>query len=284
MKNYIIFLCITLLVGSLISWLIAGKLVSPALSEVKIPASRLPINTFIITSNSGTELAGWHIDANNNNGVIVLFHALRANKESMLNRAKLLYENGYSVVLIDFQAHGESSGKNISMGFLEKHDVLATIEYAKKNHHGQPIALIGVSLGGAAILLASPNNVDAIILESVYTEIGVAVVNRVKNRLGFLYKIPAEILLLQLQPRLGIKRAELAPINHISRLDSPIFIISGSDDTYTTQEETLQLFSYAKQPKQLWLVKGAIHEDLYVKRPVLYKNNILAFLSAHMKN
>ncbi len=282
MKKLSLFLCSGLLVGLLLSWLVAGQLVSPARVDVKLPETDIPIEEFTIASESGALLAGWHIDAGNNKGVVILFHGVRANRESMFERATLLYENGFSVVLIDFQAHGESTGENITIGYLEKYDVLASIEYAKSHHVGQPIGIIGMSLGGASTILASPQNIDAIIIESAYPDIRSAVVNRIKAKLGFLHKIPSEILLFQLEPRLGFDVSELAPIDKIGTLNSPVFIISGSDDVHTTKEETEQLFSRANEPKQLWIVKGVGHEDVYSKRPELYKNNVLDFLSTHM--
>ncbi len=282
MKKLTLFLCSSLLVGFLLSWLVAGQLVSPARFDVKLPETDIPIEEFSITSESGALIAGWHIDARNNRGVVILFHGVRANRVSMFERATLLYENGFSVVLIDFQAHGESTGENITVGYLEKYDVLASIEYAKTHHVDQPVGIIGVSLGGASTILASPKNIDAIIIESVYPDIRSAVVNRIKAKLGFLHKIPSEILLSQLEPRLGFKISELAPIDKIGTINSPIFIISGSDDVHTTKEETVELFSRANEPKKLWVVKGLAHEDVYAKRPELYKNNVLTFLSTHM--
>ena len=282
MKKYIFFSCLALFVVFSFSWFVAGQLVSPSFAEVEIPDTNFPVEKFTIVSKSGTSIAGWHIDAENDNGVVVLFHGVRANRISMFKRAQLLYENGFSVVLIDFQAHGESTGDNITIGYLEKYDVLTAIEYAKKHHVGQPVGVIGSSLGGVSILLASPQNVDAIIIESVYPDIRSAVVNRVKARLGFLYKIPSEILLLQLEPRLGFKISDLAPIEKIGALNSPVFVISGSHDAHTTEEETLRLFSRANEPKKLWIVEGVSHEDIYSKRPFLYKRSVLAFLSTHM--
>jgi len=52
-------------------------------------------------------------------GTIVLMHGVRANRLSMVRRAEMLHRAGYSVLLFDFQAHGESPGSHITMGYLE---------------------------------------------------------------------------------------------------------------------------------------------------------------------
>ena len=273
---------LSVLFACLSAWLVAGELISPVPSKVELPETSLPVENVTIKSQSGSTLAAWYINAKTDKGVVALFHGIRATRVSMFERAKLLYANGYSVVLIDFQAHGESSGDNITMGYLEKHDVLATIDFAKKQHPNQPLGVIGMSLGGASTLLASPQNIDALVIESVYSDIKTAVHNRVKARLGFLSWPPAQILLTQLKPRLGFSIDKLSPISKVSSLSSPIFVISGTADAHTTESETRQIFERAKQPKQLWLAEGLAHQDIYKARPEQYKEKVLAFLDRYM--
>ena len=266
----------------LTAWFVAGELISAVPSDVEIPQTQLPVENITINSKSGSTLAGWHIKSANNKGVIALFHGIRATRISMFERAKLLHADGYSIVLVDFQAHGESLGENITMGYLEKYDVLATIEFAKTQHPNKPVGVIGMSLGGASALLASPQNIDALVIESVYSDIQTAVHNRVKARLGFLSWAPAEILLAQLKPRLGFSISELSPISKIGLLNYPIFVISGTDDKHTTEIETRQMFELATEPKKLWLAEGLVHQDILRARPNEYKEKVLGFLSEHM--
>ena len=283
MRKARIIILITAFIACLVSWLVAGKLIAPMQGKVEIPASGLPVENVKVKSQSGSTLAAWHIQAAGERGVVALFHGIRANRTSMFERAKLLFENGYSVVLIDFQAHGESLGDSITMGYLEKHDVLATIDFAKKQHPNQPIGVIGMSLGGAATLLASPQNIDALVIESVYSNIKTAVHNRVKARLGFLSWVPAQILLTQLRPRLGFSVDKLSPISKVRLLNCPLLVISGSADEHTTASETKQIFELAKEPKQLWLADALVHQDIYKARPEIYKQKVLNFLNRHMK-
>ncbi len=201
----------------------------------------------------------------------------------MLNRARFLSAAGYSIVMIDFQAHGESSGKQITVGHLEQRDVTATIKFARDQHPEEPVAVIGVSLGGVSALLASPLDVDAMILESVFPTIDAAIHNRVQARLGFLSMVPAEILLLQLEPRLGFAAGQLCPIDHVSTVDCPLFLISGSKDQHTTVKETRRMYEFAREPKQLWLVEGAGHVDLHAFKQNEYERHILKFLAQSMK-
>jgi fermentation-respiration switch protein FrsA (DUF1100 family) len=280
---------LTIIIGTLLflglaaSWIVAGELVAPNPRVVGPPQTDLPIQAISLPSESGSLIAGWHIHTNDSNGIVVLLHGIRSSRLSMLDRARLLHAEGYSVVMIDLQAHGESPGTHITVGHLERYDVQAAVEFARKTHPDESIGVLGSSLGGAAAVLASPLDVDALILESVYPNIDAAVHNRVAAKLGMFSDVPAELLLLQLNPRLGISPSQLSPIDHISSVECPVFLISGAGDQRTTAEETRAMFKEAKEPKQLWLVEDAAHVDLYRASPDEYKEKVMAFLDRHLR-
>ena len=149
------------------------------------------------------------------------------------------------------------------------------MEFARREHPNEPIGVIGVSLGGAAALLASPLDIDALVLESVYPNIHDAIHNRVAAQLGPLSWIASSLLLIQFQPRLGISPSELRPIDRIPDIDCPVCIASGTADLHTTEPETRAMFSAAQEPKQLWLVDGAAHVDLLREDALQYREQMV---------
>ena len=56
----------------------------------------------------------------------------------------------------------------------------------------------------------------------------------------------------------------------------------GTDDRRTTEAETEHLFKAAGPPKELWLVKGAAHVDLYRFNPKAYQARISPFLGRYL--
>ncbi|GAB5404913.1 MAG: hypothetical protein Aurels2KO_31440 [Aureliella sp.] len=202
----------------------------------------------------------------------------------MISRAEFLVSLGYSTILIDFQAHGESGGDAITMGHLESRDVEAAVALAEQLHPGEPIGVLGVSLGGAAALLACPIEIDALILESVYSTIDKAVHNRVADRLGKLAYVPSQLLILQLKPRLGISTSQLRPIERMPFVSCPVFIMSGEDDRHTTEAETRDMYAAATSLKELWVVPGAAHVDLLAIAPDGYRDRVESFLKSSMNN
>ena len=184
--------------------------------------------------------------------------------------------------MIDLQGHGESSGEAITIGYLEKHDIRAAVAFARNEHPGEPVAVIGVSLGGAAAVLGSPLDIDALVIESVYPNVSDAIGNRVSAILGPFAAIPTALLTVQLKPRLGISPSQLRPIDFMSKLECPVFVLSGTQDVHTTEQETLAMFDTAVEPKELWLVDGAAHVDLQQHVPEEYRKRVLSFLETHL--
>jgi fermentation-respiration switch protein FrsA (DUF1100 family) len=182
---------------------------------------------------------------------------------------------------VDFQATGESAGNAITFGWLERFDVLASVQYLRTRLPGQPVGVIGMSLGGAATLLASPQlDVQAVVLEAVYPSIERAVVNRLRIRIGPLAEAAAPLLLVQLEPRLGVKPSDLRPVDHIGQLRCPVLIVAGTTDRHTTVADTDALFAAARQPKELWMIRNAAHVDYLELTGDTYRSRILAFLTA----
>lgn len=265
-----------------ISWWVAGALVAANPRPVGKPPEELNAQAITLRSRSGSVLAGWHTQPVHCRGVVVLLHGIRGTRLAMLERARLLHAAGFATVMVDLQAHGESSGTTITAGYLEKHDAQAAVEFARRKHPNQRIGLIGVSLGGVAAILGSPLNIDALVIESVYSDLDAAVHNRVAARLGPLASIPAELLLLQLQPRLGISRSELRPIDQVANVGCPVLIASGTEDPHTTARETQALFAAAREPKELWMVEGAAHVDLLAFTQADYEDRVLGFLKRQL--
>lgn len=222
-------------------------------------------------------------------GAIVLMHGIRADRRLLVRRARVLHDHGFSVLLFDFRAHGESSGSRITFGRLEALDAQAAVSFVRGRVPDQRVGVIGVSLGGAAALLGSePLDVDALVLESVYPDIDAALANRLRAALGPLagtlfipFLVPAFKLLLS--PILGVRSDELRPIDDIGKATAPLLIASGTADQHTTIAETRLLFEHAPEPKKLWIVEGAAHVDLERFCPEQYWKTVLPFLIDHLR-
>lgn len=195
----------------------------------------------------------------------------------MLGRAAILGRAGYSTFLIDLPSHGESDGEMITAGWRERHAVSAAVNFVKQQNPEYQVAMIGWSLGGAAALFASPLDVDAMVVESVFSNVTEAVHNRVSMRLSWLHHVVAPCLTSQFYLRLGITAAELSPIEYVAAVDCPFLVLAGDEDDHTTLVESKRMYAAAVEQRQMFIFKGAAHRDLHKYDPDAYEETVVAF-------
>jgi pimeloyl-ACP methyl ester carboxylesterase len=178
----------------------------------------------------------------------------------MVSRARFLLSQGHTVLLFDFQAHGESPGAHITTGYLERLDARAAIDFVRAEAPGERVGVIGVSMGGAALALATPPSwVEAAVFEMVYPTIEQAIDDRLRMRLGAIGVVFRPLITAQLPLRFGVSAADLHPIDHVGAAAYPKLFIAGAQDMHTTIAESRELFEAAAAPKELWVVEGASH-------------------------
>jgi len=262
----------------------AGEALSrPAARSIGEAPPDLHAASVSIDVPSASVVAGWLSKGVPGRGGVLLLHGVRSDRRQMIERARLLGRQGYTVLLIDLPAHGESKGSRITFGYKEGEGVNAALAYLRRELPGEPIAVLGVSLGAAAAVLAKATPPpDAMILESMYPTIAEAVTDRLTRRLGPFGSVIAPLLLWQLPFRLGITADDLRPIEAMASLHTPVLIASGSNDRHTTLAESKRIFDAALQPKEFWPVEGAEHVDLYTYGPREYESRVLPFLAKYL--
>jgi dipeptidyl aminopeptidase/acylaminoacyl peptidase len=279
-----LFVCLAaavLFVGG--SWIYAQRLTRARPSAVGEPPADFPgsLAPITFTTTDRQTLSGWLAPAEKRDRAIVLLHGYGGNRKQMLPRARFFREQGYTVLLYDARACGESTGEAITFGYRERHDLIAAVKYLQDAGHRQ-IACLGVSQGGATILFAADElpGVKCVICESVYDEMRHAVDGRMRHYTGVPGSVGACLMVPFAENRLGISIDDVKPIEHIAKLRCPVFIISGVNDDKTSSADTQRLFDAAREPKQMWLVPDARHEDLF--RFAGYEEKVGGFMNRHI--
>jgi uncharacterized protein len=271
-----ILILVTIICAISVGWLLAH----PVQTAIGNPPADLNAERVTFASDSGATVHGWWCPIQNANGAVLLLPGIRANRLSMVERARFLHRAAYSVLLIDFQATGETTGDHITFGWKESRDVIAAIDFIRQADATGPVAILGSSLGGVAALLATPPlKIDALVLEEAYPTIEIATRNRMENYLGVFGRTLTPLLLNQLQWRVGVSASQLRPVDHIANVECPMFIISGENDRNTRPADTRMLVERARNPKKVWFVPNAGHVDLHLAARQEYETRVLAFLA-----
>ena len=259
-------------------------LVLPTHQELGSLPAGLSATAVTFASASGNRIRGWFIPGLPHHGAVLLLHGVHANRLAMLPRARWLHDLGYSVLLIDFQAAGESDGKAVTFGYRESQDASAALDWLKVQVPGECVGIIATSMGGAAALLADPPlHPDAIVLEQVYPTIQDALRDRLSLHLGSSGTWLIQPFLITMHAMLGIDAEQLRPIDHIAALTAPRLLIAGDADMHTRLKESHAMYAAAGAGSWLWVVPGARHVDLYRYAGDEYRDRLGDFLQVTLQ-
>ncbi len=257
----------------------------PAPAVVGPPPAGLGAETVSVPSATGHALAGWFVAGRPGRGAVLLLHGIRADRRVLASRMAMLARHGMAVLAIDLRAHGESAGPAITFGALEAGDVAGAMAWLRAAAPGERTGAVGVSLGGAALLLASRTvAVDAMVLEAVFPDIRAAIANRMAAALGPAAGRWLTPLFTAIGMGLtGLDPARLRPIEALAAYPGPVLVAGGLEDRATPPSETRAMAAAAPGPATLWLVPGAGHVDLALAAGSDYEERVPAFLGLHLR-
>jgi alpha-beta hydrolase superfamily lysophospholipase len=249
--------------------------------DAQVPSHRLEIRSEDGLVLGGTYWPGRRLDS----PAILLLHGLGASRADYAANAAWFAAQGLAVLTLDLRGHGDSGNATSSFGLHESRDARAALAWLKRQQHGAPILLIGISMGGAAALLGDdgPLPVDALVLQAVFSDVRHAIRHRIAMVASALpARLLEPLLSYQSYPRFGISPSRLSPIAAIARYKGPVLVIGGEKDFCTPPWESRRLCDAAPGSKSLWIVPGVGHYGTSHLETEEYRGRILDFARASL--
>lgn len=245
----------------------------------------LPIERVWITSEDGTELYGIYLAGGEGRPGIVLCHGYYRDHREPMDVAMPLNEAGYHVLLFDFRGSGRSGGEHTTAGYLEVWDVVAAVGYLKDRIGGQPVGVLGISMGAAAAITAATETDDiaAIVADSPFAHLEGVMQEQVRMIVPHPLLEPLAWASIRFGNRIsGGNYREVRPVDSIARLDStPVFVIYGERDEYISSDQIDELIQAAVGPKELWILDCG-HTMARKDYPEEYIKRVLRFFEANL--
>jgi hypothetical protein len=105
-KRFVVIWRALILVGIACAISVGWLLAHPVQTRIRNPPADLNAQAVTFPSESGANVHGWWCRSQNDSrGSVLLLPGIRANRLSMVDRARFLERAGYSVLLIDLQAN-----------------------------------------------------------------------------------------------------------------------------------------------------------------------------------
>lgn len=244
-----------------------------------------PYEPVSFQSSDGLALSGWFIPGGRS--AVVLAHGHGASKDGMLGHAGYLNKDGgYSVLLLDFRASGESEGEFSTLGFYEWQDLLGAVRYLKGRPDVDPdrIGLLGASMGAASAIMlgAEAHNYAAVVADSSFAS-AVSMVRRFEDW----FKLPTWPFSVSvpwaIQRYVGLTPEQVAPLKRVAAISpTPLLLIHGARDSGIPAADAYALHEAAGQPKELWIIEGSAHAGGYGDLKDEYQSRVLAFFARHL--
>lgn len=238
-----------------------------------------------ISSSDGLNLVGdvFTTDANSHNWVIAI-HGYTGKRQQMYSYARYYAEQGYNVLTPDMRSHGDSEGKFIGMGWLDKEDVKLWIDHVLGIDPDAQIILHGVSMGGATVMMTSgedlPHNVKAIIDDCGYTSVW----DEFTDEARYLFNISQFPILYTASViskiRAGYTFQEASALEQVKNTSIPIFFIHGEEDNFVNTRMVYSLYDACNSQKDLYVVEGAGHGQALYMDPDKYFTKVFGFINS----
>ena len=190
-----------------------------------------------IVTNDGLTLSGRYYHIKDGAPLDIGFHGYRSHPVTDFSGgSELSFQMEHNLLLVDQRAHGQSDGRTISFGILERQDLLCWVDYAiQRFGMDVNIFLYGVSMGGATVLMASelnlPSNVKGIIADCPYDN-PLDVILHVGKSTPFPQALIKPFAILGAKIYGGFDLLETTAGQAVKNTTVPILLIHGEADTY----------------------------------------------------
>ena len=226
------------------------------------------IEEITFATEDNLTLGGWYLRHEAPRDLLIVCHGYAMIRHELLDLARALRERGHAVLLFDFRGHGTSGGRRSTIGYREAGDIIAALDYIQGRPElaGLPIGVAGISMGGAASLLAAAREprIAAVAADSSFAALAETAAGSLRE-LCHAAAVPLSPLIIRFgelltRVRIGINR----PIDAIAAIaPRPVLIIHDSEDTFVPVRNAFALHDAAGEPKALWVRPGRGHASLW---------------------
>ena len=233
---------------------------------------------------NGTKLYPLFLKHNNSKKVAIIIHGYFARYEEMNKYAEMFMDFGYNLVVTQNLGHGQSEGKYVGMGWLDRFDLLNIInKVIEKFGDDCEIVIFGVSMGGATVCMLSgeklPINVTHLISDCGYTN----VYEVFKTFVDRIIPIPLWLAIFifndYVKLRCGYTLKEADCTKQLPKCKLPILFIHGKDDLLVPSYMMNELYKATPKylrHKKMFYETG--HVESLPNNEAEYRETVLNFL------
>ncbi len=235
-------------------------------------------NVFRNSGDSNTQNNRWYI----------FVHGYGSNLVDNIRNDRKFFESGYNVLAPDLRGHGKSEGRYIGMGWDDRLDVCAWINWIVSENPNAKIIIMGVSMGAATVMNTSgesvPSNVKAFIEDCGFNSAGDIATYQVKKLLHMgkfpiVYAVRDSVKL-----HAGYDIFKSSAVKQLQKNKTPILFIHGTADNFVPYFMLDKVYNATSAPKEKLIVEGAGHCESSIVNAEVYWQTVLNFAEKHIND
>lgn len=248
------------------------------------------VHDISISAADGAVLKGWFVEPPTTNGeAVVLLHGITDNRLGISGFGDYFLAHGYSVLLPDSRAHGESGGAIATYGILERDDVRRWVDWVRQRAPGCTY-LLGESMGAAIGLEATAvtPRLCAAAVESPYATFRDISYDRLawRTHLAPLFwrtlgRPAIEAAILYAGARYDVNLPQADPEQAVRHSQVPILLIAGTADHNIPAHHAQELERACPGHCSLWIVPGADHGGASRIAPLEFWQRVPKWFESH---
>ncbi|MBQ8028557.1 MAG: alpha/beta hydrolase [Clostridia bacterium] len=217
-----------------------------------------------IKSRKGIDLHATEFrNPSNSNVWVLVIHGWTNVKREMSSYAMEFYKRGFNVLIPDLRGHDHSESKFVSMGWLDRLDMVDWINSLVAENPKAKIIIHGVSMGGATTMMTTgeklPENVVLAIEDCGFTSVHDIFVDQCIRK----YKLPPKLIMpvATFVNKLmnGFFFKEASAVEQLKKSVTPTLFIHGDKDDFVLPENLDKVYKACAAPKEKYVVRGAEH-------------------------
>jgi len=249
---------------------------------------KLPYEEINIIVDGGIKLNSWLIkSAPPAKGTVIYLHGVADCKIDGIRFAKLLHDANYNVFLYDSRRHGNSGGRFCTYGYYEKHDVVKIIDYlvSRTDITLGSIGLFGTSMGAAIALQAASIDprIATVVSENSFATLRSIFDDYQKRMIQLPFHYLRNIVIVRSELMAKFKASDVSPMDSVKTMRIPVLFIYGTNDRLIKHSYSLMLYENANEPKEIFPIENASHNNAWSIAGVEYEKKLLGFFKNNLK-